>query len=222
MALPISSQSAGANRAAFILSLAEGSRSFDAGTLLSGQNLKAGAVLGKIAVGTATSAAKTAGGANTGNGTMGSVTVSAGAKAGVYRLRIVEPGTNVGSFQVEDPDGIIIGVGVVAAAFSAGGLAFTLADGSTDFVVGDGFDITVAAGSGKFREIDFASAVGADAAVGILYDNVDASGGDQAATIMTRAAEVKSAELVWPSGATTNQKNAAIAQLALLGIVVRS
>lgn len=80
---------------------------------------------------------------NTGNGTMGSVTVSAGAKEGVYKLTIVEPGSNVGGFIVEDPDGINIGTGDVAAAFSAGGLAFTLADGGTDFAVGDQFTITL-------------------------------------------------------------------------------
>jgi len=85
---------------------------------------------------------------NTGNGTMGTVTVSAGAKLGVYKLTITEPGSNIGAFEVEDPDGVLAGVGDVAAAFSAGGLAFTLADGATDFVAGDGFNITVTATSG--------------------------------------------------------------------------
>lgn len=80
---------------------------------------------------------------NTGNGTMGAVTVSAGAKAGVYTLTITEPAANAGAFVVEDPDGINIGNGDVAAAFSAGGLAFTLADGATDFAAGDQFTITV-------------------------------------------------------------------------------
>jgi hypothetical protein len=80
---------------------------------------------------------------NTGNGTMGTVTVSAGAKEGVYTLTIIEPGSNVGAFEVQDPDGIVIGNGDVASAFSAGGLAFTLADGSTDFAAGDQFTITL-------------------------------------------------------------------------------
>jgi hypothetical protein len=92
------------------------------------------------AAGTAVAAAYAG---NTGNGTMGAVTVSAGAKAGVYQLVIIEPAANAGRFTVEDPDGIIIGVGTVGVAFSAGGLAFTLADGVTDFVSGDGFTITV-------------------------------------------------------------------------------
>jgi hypothetical protein len=99
---------------------------------------------GVIAGGTfAAAATSEALGTNTGNGTMGAVTVSAGAKQGVYTLTIIEPGANVGTFIVTDPDGDQIGDGVVGSAFSAGGLAFTLADGSTDFVAGDSFAITV-------------------------------------------------------------------------------
>lgn len=80
---------------------------------------------------------------NTGNGAMGAITVSTGAKAGVYTLTIIEPAANAGAFVVTDPDGIVIGNGDVAAAFSAGGLAFTLADGATDFAAGDQLTITV-------------------------------------------------------------------------------
>ncbi len=99
-----------------------------------------GVVVGAAFAATATSAAQ---GTNVGNGTMGAVTVSAGAKQGDYTLRIVEPATNAGAFVVEDPTGVSIGHGNVASAFSAGGLAFTLADGSTDFSAGDSFTITV-------------------------------------------------------------------------------
>lgn len=99
-----------------------------------------GCVVGGTFSATASSAAL---GTNTGNGTMGTITVSAGAKQGVYTLTIIEPGANVGTFVVEDPDGLQIGDGVVGTAFSAGGLAFTLADGATDFVAGDSFAITV-------------------------------------------------------------------------------
>jgi hypothetical protein len=100
-----------------------------------------GVVLGGTFAATASSAAL---GTNTGNGTMGAITVTAGAKQGNYVLTIIEPGANVGTFTVVDPDGVQIGDGAVASAFSAGGLAFTLADGATDFVAGDSFTITVA------------------------------------------------------------------------------
>jgi hypothetical protein len=99
-----------------------------------------GVVAGAAFAATATSAAL---GTNTGNGVMGAITVSAGAKAGTYTLTITQSATNAGAFMVEDPDGKEVGHGNVASAFSAGGLAFTLADGATDFVSGDSFTLTV-------------------------------------------------------------------------------
>lgn len=47
-----------------------------------------------------------------------------------------------GTFSVTDPDGIVIGTGTVGNAFATQ-IAFSIADGSPDFVVGDGFDVTV-------------------------------------------------------------------------------
>ena len=41
------------------------------------------------------------------------------------------------------PDGSELGTGTVGVEFDEGGLTFTLSDGATDFIVGDGFDITV-------------------------------------------------------------------------------
>lgn len=86
----------------------------------------------------------TPGSGNVGNGVMGAITVTAGAKRGVYQLVVIEPAANAGAFAVYDPDGIFVDNGNVAAAFSAGGLAFTLADGATDFAAGDSFAITTA------------------------------------------------------------------------------
>ncbi len=81
---------------------------------------------------------------NTGNGAMGAIAVAAGTKVGTYKLVIIEPGANVGTFIIFDPDGIPISkAGAVAAAYNSGGLAFTLADGAADFISGDGFDIVV-------------------------------------------------------------------------------
>lgn len=210
----------------FMVSEARGRRARDQGVLITGQKLDAGTVLGKITVGAATSAAFAAasgdGRDNTGNGTMGAVTVSAGAKAGKYKLTIIEPGSNVGTFVVIDPDGIEVGTGVVAAAFSAGGLAFTLADGSTDFVSGDGFNITVAAGSGKYAAFDPTASNGTQNAVAVLWDFTDATSADKAIAIVDRSAEVNSSELIWGANVTTGgQKTAALAQLAALGIIAR-
>jgi len=146
---------------------------------------------------TATSAAAAAYSGNTGNGTMGAITVSAGAKVGAYMLTILEPGTNIGNFTVHDPDGILIGQGDVAAAFSAGGLAFTLADGSTDFVAGDGFTITIAAGDGLYVVFDDDATDGSEGAEAILCYAADNSTSSQSVTVIERLAEVKLDQLDW-------------------------
>lgn len=196
----------------FLLSEGNGSISRETVTISSAAAaLVPGTVLGKITLGAVTSAAVAG---NTGNGTMGSVTLSLGAKPGVYKLTIVEPASNAGAFVVEDPDGIIIGNGDVASAFSAGGLAFTLADGATDFASGDQFNITVAAGSGKYVAYDSAATNGAAVAAGVLYAAAPDSASDQKAVAIVRMAEVIEAEL-------TGVDAAAKLQLAALNIICR-
>jgi hypothetical protein len=205
-----------------LLSELPGRMSREAITVLSGQNItKPMTVLGKVTVGAATSAAYAG---NTGNGTMGAVTLSAGAKPGVYKLTIIEPGSNVGTFLVEDPDGIIVGRGVVATAYSAGGLAFTLADDSTDFIAGDGFNITVAAGSGKYVKYNQDATNGSQLAAGIAIDVYDATSADVDGAALVRGCEVADDILTWPSDIESGEKTAAIAQLAALNppILVRT
>lgn len=86
---------------------------------------------------------------NTGNGTITPTpTVGVGAKAGVYTAQAFATASNAGKFRVEDPDGIEVGVATVGVAFNRGGLQFTIADGATDFVDGDTFEITVTATAG--------------------------------------------------------------------------
>jgi hypothetical protein len=203
----------------FIVSEANKTRSREAITVLSGENLKAGAILGKVELGAASSAAKAGG--NTGDGAMGAVTVGDGAQAGVYTLRIITAAANAGEFQVKDPQGDVVGIGNVGVAFSGGGLSFTLADGATDFVVGDGFDITVAAGSKKYVELDPAATNGSQNAAGVLFGPTDATSADTAAVAIVRDAELNAEEVVWPTGISTDDKNAAIAQLEALGILLR-
>lgn len=191
----------------------------DAVTLASGNNLAAGTVLGRIVTaGSATAQA----GTNTGNGAMGTITVGAGAQPGIYTLKVTKATTNAGDFEVYDPQGDICGVGTVGAAFSGGGLSFTLADGATDFVVGDAFTLTVSSLTEKWTILAPAATTGAQVAAGILYAAVDASGGDKAAVVIARAAQARLSRLTWPGGITTAQKNTAIAQLKAAGIVVRS
>jgi len=80
----------------------------------------------------------------TGNGVFGAVTTGANVKSGTYTVTFITADTNVGDFMVEDPDGVMVGIGTVAAAFSLKDhILFTIADGSTDFIVGDYFTVVV-------------------------------------------------------------------------------
>jgi hypothetical protein len=179
-------------------------------TLLSGENLTRGAVLGKITVGTGSGAAAAG---NTGNGTISAITIGANAKAGVYKAICIEPAANLGRFIVEDPDGIIVGQVNVGSAF-AGPIGFTISDGGTDFVAGDGFDITVAAGSGKFKRAVAAATDGSQRPVGILVESDDATAGDKAASAY-RTGEFNEAALNFGAGHDANSVRAALEALQI-------
>lgn len=200
----------------FLLTEANGYLSRKEVALIAG-NYKAGSVLGKITVGTATAIAKVG---NAGNGAMGAITVGA-AKPGAYAVTFIEPAANAGTFQMEDPDGVNVGTGTVGAAFTGGGLTFTIADGAADFVAGDQFTVTVAAGSGKFKLWNPANTDGSETAVAVLYRNVDATAGDRPVLAIVRDAEVNRHLLAHFVGATDNQKTAAVDQLAARGIIAR-
>lgn len=215
----MSEKTEGMHAGEFVVSEANGDRSREVVTVVTGQVLKAGHVMGKTITGTGAAVAYAG---NTGNGAMGAITVGGKAKAGPHKLTIIEPGVNVGTFQVEDPDGVVIGTGVVAAAFSAGGLAFTLADGAADFVAGDGFTITVTVTATKYKEYNPANTDGSEIAVAVCYDNTDATAADKSAVAIVRDAEINSDELTWFVGASGAQKTAGLANLAVAGIIGRS
>lgn len=205
----------------FIVSEANGARSRKAITIASGQNLVAGAVIALVAVGTASIAAAAVAG-NTGDGaiSLSDPAFAAGVKAGVYRATCIEPATDGGTFSVEDPDGIEIGVAAVGTEFD-GVVKFTIADGATDFAAGDAFTITVGGGSGEYVEYDPTNDDGSQTAVAVLWDAVDATGGAAPGVAIVRDAEINSAEITWFSGATSNQKTAGLADLAAVGIIGR-
>lgn len=169
---------------------------------------------------TATAAYATAWSGNTGTGTMGAITVTSAAKVGTYKLVVVEAASNAGNFIVYDPDGVIVGQGDVASAYSSGGLAFTISD-ATDFVAGDGFDIVVAAGSGYYVLHDASANDGSQTAAAVLAYDVDATSEDTTAVAITRLAEVKSSLLTWKTGASAGDKTAGLASLATHYIIAR-
>jgi hypothetical protein len=176
--------------------------------------LKAGTVLAKASLGAATAAAKSGG--NTGNGTISAVTTLPDAKPGVYKLRF----TAATTWALTDPDGFALANGANGVA-NANDLAFTTTAGGNAFVAGDGFDITVAAGSGKYKPLAPAAVDGTEIAAAILYEGCDATSADVRRTITARDTEIQVDMLTWPAGITDPQKNAALASLAQQGIIAR-
>lgn len=207
----------------FVLSEANGHRSRDAVTVDQSQTIAPADVLGQKTVGALSAVGAVAAGA-TGTGTItASPTVAAGTPAGVYRGVCIAAAANAGKFRFEGPDGVEIGEATVAVAASIGGLGFTIADGGTDWVVGDEVTITVsaAAGDGEWVKFNPAATDGSQHAKAIAYAGaVTGAGATAELVVIARDAEVKSALLGW-NGATDNQKAAALAELATLGIVAR-
>lgn len=149
-------------------------------TVKSGGNFKKGQPLAvqNLAVDTVVGAAVAG---NTGNGvmTVADPAYATGVKEGVYKVIFVEPGADAGDFVVEDPDGVVIATGKVAVAFDDV-IKFTIADGATDFVVGDSFTVTVAltTGATKYSAYDPTASDGLEVLTGILVEDVDASSAD--------------------------------------------
>lgn len=207
----------------FILSEGEGTISRDNGVLITGQNLGAGTVLGKITVNAGAGSVAAPAYVGTGNGgiTMDAVApVQQGAKVGAYTATCIVAAANSGTFRVEDPDGYVLGDVVVAAVFNDD-IKFVINDGAVDYIVGDKFTITVTAGSGKYTILAPAALDGSHIAAAVLVDAVDATLADVAGAVVTRLAEVNGNELIYPGGITAPQKATAIAQMQALGIIVR-
>jgi hypothetical protein len=92
---------------------------------------------------------------NTGDGTVTLASVVAGATVplvGNYNLECIEAVTNGGVFKLVDPNGAIVAPylamtpGALASTlFEVAGMTFTITDGAADFIVGDKFELAVAA-----------------------------------------------------------------------------
>ncbi len=79
----------------------------------------------------------------------------------------------------------------------------------------------MAAGSGKYKEYNPANTDGSEVAVAVLVENTDATLADKPAVAITRQAEINAAEIVWFTGATSDQKAAGLAQLQAKNIIAR-
>lgn len=160
-----------------------------------------GTLLAKITTGAVSASAIT----GTGNGTVTALSTVEGStvKPGAYVLECTYAVTHGGVFQLTGPGGGIIadnltlraGAGL-ATAFSAGGLNFTITDGSTDFADGDKWTITVAAGSGKYVPLKVNGKDGAQRVAGIYI-------GEEIAAADLVAGDVANAPILYAGGVCT-------------------
>jgi hypothetical protein len=138
--------------------------------IASGQNLPRGALIGRETVATPTVAA---GGSNTGNGTVTGVS-GPGVAPGTYAVTAI----SAAEFTVTGPNSTEMPNATVGQPYLFTGLGFDLNAGSTPFVAGDTFTITVGAASGLCKLCTSAATDGSQNPYGILIDAVNASAGN--------------------------------------------
>lgn len=131
-----------------------------------GYELKTGTVLASYLANGAETITPDAG--NTGDGTVGSVTVGGGAEVGTYEIEIISAAVDAGDFIFKDPDGNVIAYGTVGTAVTADDITFTVNDGATDFVVGDKFYVAIA-GDVKYKKAVETATDGTDVPDAIFY-----------------------------------------------------
>lgn len=155
-------------------------------TLASGENLEKGTLIGKITRSTPTTGTKT----GTGNGTMTGVLGGRETKIGIYKAICIDASISGSEiFAVYDPDGVRLEDATVGVAYSNNHISFTINDGTTDFIVGDYFTVTVAAGSGYYKKA--------------LLAAVDGSGNYENMAILAKDTDASSANIVttaWITG----------------------
>jgi phage tail sheath gpL-like len=88
----------------------------------------------------------------TGNGTIGTFSVTGTPRPGDWRLTNTQAVANGGVWQLSDPNGVVVATGLTqtvgvgaATVFNVAGIQFTVTDGTTDFGLGAYFVITVPA-----------------------------------------------------------------------------
>lgn len=211
--------------AAFVLSEAAGMRSRAAEFLGESQAIEPGQPLARVLadVGVEVTAAAVPG--NTGNGalTLADPAYSRAARSGRYKAICIAAAANGGRFKVEDPNGVEIGQVNVGAAFNKA-VKFTIADGATDFAVGDSFEILVDLDAGGEMVVawDPTANDGTEVAACLpLYRETTGEGERKAIATFARDGEILKGQIAWPEGATDEQKETAIQQLALHGLIAR-
>ncbi|MDP2214765.1 head decoration protein [Phenylobacterium sp.] len=210
---------------AFVLSEAAGMRSRAAEFLGESQEIEPGQPLARVLADTGVEVTAAAVAGNTGNGVLilADPAYSKAARSGRYKAICVVEAANGGRFRVDDPNGVEIGQVNVGAAFNKA-VKFAIADGATDFAVGDTFDILVDLDAGGEMVVawDPTANDGTEIAACLpMYRYKTGEGERLAIATFARDAEIKADHIAWPAGVTAEQKETALQQFALHGLIAR-
>ena len=198
-------------------------------TIGASQTLEACSVVGMIPSDTGTVTVGAPSIVGTGNGVLTRATPAygAGVQEGTYRVNCIGATTDVNDFEVVRPDGTVDGTAKTGVAYD-GQIKFTIADGSQDYTVGSHIDLVVtiadAATAGEYFGHDPSASTGIEhAAAVILYPVTTGAAETKTVTAWVRGpVELRASDLVWPhTGITADEKAAAAAELAALGIILR-
>jgi len=137
-------------------------------TIGAGNSYKRGTVLGRNSL---KSVVAVAASGNTGNGTVGGLSIGTAAEVGAYALKA----TSATSFALTDPNGNTVGTVTAGTAFTSNQLALTVTAGATAFVAGDVFTLTVSAASNEYSLCVRTATDGSQTPTAILVDDVDAT-----------------------------------------------
>lgn len=206
-----------------ILSEAEFLRSRSEVTAAASQTIQPNGLLAKKAV--AAGVVVTQAFAGTGNGvlTVASPAVSSKVKDGAYTATLVTAAANGGTFRVDDPNGKTIGNATVGQAFDKE-IKFTIADGATDFALGDLFTITVAADAEDYQFVAFNpdGTDGSETPVAYsIYGVTTGVGETKKTAVIDTSAQLNGHCIAWPDAISDAKKADAIQALNAVGIKVR-
>jgi hypothetical protein len=174
-------------------------------TVISGQTVVRGEVM--QSTGAFSAATGVAGGSNTGNGTIAGEVANDTASNGTYTIEMLTATT----FKVIAPNGLSLDAeGATGSAYDDQ-IGFTITVGGTPFVAGDTFTILVTAGLGKQT-----SFITGNVPSTVMYEDVDASGGDVVGKAY-RSADIKASEVDFGTGTDAEVRGA----LDIQGIYLR-
>lgn len=185
----------------------------EAATVAISQTLARGAAVGKKLVAAGAVANGGAGGsnANTGDGTcteLALVNSRVVPMVGAYTLKFTKVVTHGGDFVVKDPNGMTVANGSMTAGagantvFEVDGFSFKLTDGATDFIVGDGFILNIAAGTGQVVALDKSLTDGSQFIYGIMLDAVTTGSGATAVGTVAKTGSFNTDLVTFVSGTT--------------------